>query len=480
MPDESDFSRQPSSPEQPAASGRNRMTPMPQLPRLPSLGLRRFGGLLVAGACALLLFLAFDNIIENVSAEKIVVNQRFYVGTLDWWLEPGVHWQLFGKVTTYRRSTQFWFSSNNDQGSRTELSMRTRFNDGGHANISGSVRFDLPLELDKLTNLHIKYGSQEAIEQQLIRTVMERAVYMTGPLMSSRESYSEKRPLLLTYIEDQAKHGVYKTTTTTKYVEDPVTGDKRQVTVSEPVLDSKAPNGIARMESSSIEEYGIKLYNLSMNMIAYDQKVEQQITQQQQITMDIQTKKAEAAKAEQDAITAEQKGRAAAAESRWKQEAEKAMAVVRAEQDKQVAELAAQKEYNVAKLGAEKELQVASLQKEAAEQLKGKLILEGQGESEKRRLIMQADNALETRLAAWREVNRNYAEAIARYSGNWVPQVQLGSAAVAPAGVAGNTGMPGAPGAYQLIDLLTAKTARDLALDLGMSATSGPAGASGK
>lgn len=436
------------------------------LPRLSyPQGMRRMGALVVAGVCALLLFMAFDNIIENVNAEKIVVNQRFYVGTLDWWTDPGVHWQLFGKVTTYRRSTQFWFSASAEQGSRVDISMRTRFNDGGHANISGSVRFDLPLELDKLTNLHIKYGSQEAIEQQLIRTVMERAVYMTGPLMSSRESYSEKRPMLLTYIEDQAKHGVYKTTTTTRYVEDPVTGDKRQVTVSEPVLNPAAPNGIARMESSPIEEYGIKLYNLSMNMIAYDQKVEQQITQQQQITMDIQTKKAEATKAEQDAITAEQKGRATAAEARWKQEAEKAMAVVKAEQEKQVAELAAQKEYNVAKLGAERELQVATLQKQAAAQLKEKLIMEGQGESEKRKLIMQADNALETRLSAWKEVNRHYADAIARYSGNWVPQVQLGAQA---------GGGAATPGAHQLIDLLTAKTARDLALDLGMNAAQAP------
>lgn len=421
--------------------------------RRVTLGIASFAGLLI-------LIFAYDNIIENVPAERIVVNQKFYVGTLDWWLEPGVHWQLFGKTTPYLRSTQFWFSVQPDQGLASDQSMRTRFNDGGHANISGSVRFDLPIDEKKLTSLHMKYGSQKAIEQQLVRTIMERAVYMTGPLMSSRESYSEKRPMLLSYIEDQAKYGVYKTTTTTRTVEDPVTGERKQVTVSEPVMDTKAPNGIARMEASPIQEYDIKLYNLSINLIAYDQKVEQQITQQQQITMDIQTKKAEAAKAEQDAITAEQKGRAAAAEARWKQEAEKAMAVTRGEQEKQVAELGAKKEFNVAKLTAEKELEVANLQKQAAAQLKEKLILEGQGEAEKRRLIMAADNALEVRIDAWKSVNQMYAQSIAAYKGDWVPRVQMGGA---------GQNVAGGSGAQQLIDLLTAKTAKDIGLDLDMS-----------
>lgn len=34
---------------------------------------------------------------------------------------------------------------------------------------------------------------------------------MTGPLMSSKESYAEKRTNLIRFIEDQISNGVYKT-----------------------------------------------------------------------------------------------------------------------------------------------------------------------------------------------------------------------------------------------------------------------------
>jgi hypothetical protein len=69
----------------------------------------------------------------------------------------------------------------------------------------------MPFDEQNLTGLHVRYGSHEAIAQQLIRTVVEKAVYMTGPLMSSKESYAEKRNELLRLMEDQVQRGVYRT-----------------------------------------------------------------------------------------------------------------------------------------------------------------------------------------------------------------------------------------------------------------------------
>jgi hypothetical protein len=56
-----------------------------------------------------------------------------------------------------------------------------------------------------------EYGSTVAIEQQLLKKVIEKSTFMTGPLMSSAESYASKRNDLLSYIADQVEKGVYKT-----------------------------------------------------------------------------------------------------------------------------------------------------------------------------------------------------------------------------------------------------------------------------
>jgi len=82
---------------------------------------------------------------------------------------------------------------------------------------------------------------------------------------------------------------------------------------------------------------------------------------------------------------------------------------------------------------------------------KQKDILEGEGEAAKKRLIMQADGALERKLAAWVEVNKQYAEAIKTQK--WVPDIQMG-------------GSTNTNAAQSMIDLLMVKTAKDLDLEL--------------
>lgn len=407
----------------------------------------------------ILIFVAISirSIFEDVDSKQLVICQRFYTGTLEFWDTPGMHWQLYGSVQPYSRSTTFSFSSKSDQGSKTDESILTRFNDGGHAKISGTIRVDFPTDREHMIALHQKYGSEIAAMNQLVRTVMERAIYFSGPLMSSRESYSEKRSQLAQFIEDQAKYGTYKVTTRTDTVEDPLTKEKKQVTISEPVLDKNAPSGISRTESSPVEEFGIRLYNLSINGIQYDEQVEKQIIGQQEIMMAIQTKIAEAKKAEQDRITATERGRANAETAKWEQEAIKQKAVTAAEQEKAVAEKKAEQEYNVYKRKGEQELIVAQLAHQAAEEVKSKLIAEGQGEATKRRLIMEADGALSAKLDAFKEVNFAYAKAFSEYKGAWVPSIVMGGSDGKPVG-----------GVDQLVQMLTAQTAKGLSLDMSM------------
>jgi hypothetical protein len=72
---------------------------------------------------------------------------------------------------------------------------------------------------------------------------------------------------------------------------------------------------------------------------------------------------------------------------------------------------------------------------------------------------MNADGALDQKLEAYKAVNAQYAAAIAKATpGAWTPQV-----------VMAGSGTNGGSTASNLIDLFTAKTARDLGIDMAVS-----------
>src|SRR5579862_5479013 len=87
----------------------------------------------------------------NLDAGQIMVIQSPLSGDLTWHTSPGVKWQSFGKVTKYARRVQFWFSKKPDQGKKTDEPLKVRFNDGGHATISGGISWEMPSDPEHLT-----------------------------------------------------------------------------------------------------------------------------------------------------------------------------------------------------------------------------------------------------------------------------------------------------------------------------------------
>jgi hypothetical protein len=375
---------------------------------------------------------SIPNLVENVDARTVVVIQSPISGDLAVYTEPGWKWQGFGKVTIYPRRDQFSFSVHTDQGKNVDESMSTRFNDGGHGNISGTMNWAMPLSTSQILAVHKDFGSIEAVEQQLIRTSMQKVVYNVGPTMSSTESTAEKRPEIPKYIDDQLANGPYLTKTIQQEVTDAITGQKKMAAIV--TIATDASGKPLRESISQIAKYGLLLQPVAINKIAYDDIVEKQITERQRATTQVQIAIANAKKAEQDAITITEQGKAAAAKTKWEQEAINA---------KEIAE-------------AEKEKQVATLSALTAEQLKRKLILEGEGEAQKRALILNADGALDKKLDAYVKVNVAFADAIkGATAGAWTPQVQMGATGAAGTGNS----------AQSLIDMISAKTATELGLD---------------
>jgi hypothetical protein len=383
-------------------------------------GIRKTITTVVTVLGVLILLIAGFKVTENNAANEIMVVQAPVSGKFSFYTTPGLKWQGFGTVTTYPLRHVY------------PMAYQVRFNDGGHGILYGSIQWEMPLTDSLLKVLHTRFHSTEAIQANLIQTVTNKSMYMTGPMMSSKESYAERRNELIRLVEDQITGGIYRTSTKEEKQKDPITGADKSVRVTEIV---RGADGIPqRQENAVLAEFGLRTFNFTIDSLIYDKSVEDQIQGQQQLAMQVQTAIAQAREAEQKAITVAKQGEAAAATAKWEQEVIKAKEVTSAEQRKEVARLDA----------------------DAAEFRKLANIRDGEGEARKRELIMSADGALALKLATYEKVNQMYATAIGAYTGNWVPSVVWGGGSSATAG----------SGAMGLVDLVSAKTALDLGLDM--------------
>lgn len=367
--------------------------------------------ILIGISLVLMLILTFS-MITTVGSGEIVVKQSAFNGELTVWTTPGPKWKNFGSTTVYKRSALYSFSTKKDQGKIKDESIRCRFNDGGHGNISGTFQFDLPTTPEQMKVLHMKFQSQEGIEQSLIRPTIERAVYMSGPLMSSKESAAERRADLINYIEDQVKNGVYKTNTKEEQVLDIVSGKNKTILKVGLIQEG---NSFARQEASPIKSFGVVTYSYNINGLAYDKEVENQIKGQQELAMKVQTAIAQSKEAEQRVLTVGKEGEANAAKAKWEQEVIKAKEVTKAEQDKAVALTKAEQDKEVALLA----LQTAELKKK-------ELVLLGEGEASRASAMMLATGYLPEKLSAWKAVALVAAEQLGKQ--RQTPDIVMGAA----------------------------------------------------
>lgn len=373
---------------------------------------------------ALLVVWGFSELAINVGAEEIVVVQAPMSGNLTWKTTPGWMMQNFGTPTRYVQRTQDNFPITGiDKDGIPTGGIRIRFSDGGHGTMSGSVQFLMPTDEASLTLLNQRFHGQPAVDA-FLHTVVANSVYLTGTLMTSKQSYNERKADLIYLVSDQIQHGTYRTHQVTTEMKDDATGQTKEMTTATILLDKDG--NPQRQEDSVLDLLKIKVFAFNLKDMPYDPIIEAQINNQQKLAMQIQTSIAEMNTAQQRAITVEAEGRATAAQAKWEQEALKARAVTAAEQEKVVQETNAQRDFNVAQTQGTQRLKVADLDRQAAEQTKQKDILLGEGESKRRQLVMQADGALQQKLDAYVKVNQAYAASFT--NARLVPTIVMGAA----------------------------------------------------
>jgi hypothetical protein len=395
--------------------------------------------IITLGVCivvALFALVTAPMLVENMDASEIMVVQSPISGELTVYADNGGwKWQGFGTVTKYPRRMEFKFGEATGKDKDVGPGLNIRFYDGGNASLQGSISWLMPLTPKDVIEIHKEFRSAEAFEHQAIRRSMESAATFSGPTMTSFDSAAGRRNELLQILNDQTLHGVYKTTTKVVRTKD-LAGVEKDLTVIEIIKDDKGQP--VRAQESYVQKYNVTMAPLTISAFKYEDRVEEQIKQQQAATNQAIVSAANAKKADQEAITAEAEGRRNAATAKWAQEVENAKTVA----------------------VAQAKVTIADASVKEAEAFKKAEILRGEGEAARKKLVMEADGQLDKKLEAIVKINGMYADAIkSAQPGAWAPAVQMGAG-----------GKDGGSRAADLVDLMTAKTAKELGVDMGVKA----------
>ena len=409
----------------------------------------------------------------NDAGQRTVI--QFPSGQLIVKFDPGVYFSLFGKTTEYNDLITFDFDRTNSEGGESTLDqsgINVRYQDGGMGSVYGKSRYALPLDAETMILLHKSFRSNSGLANKLIKPVTEEGMNLTAGLMSSEDAYATKRAIFTQLAKSQISKGKFQTELETVTITDEVTG--KYVTKQVPVISLDSNKQQIHLDSDLVK-YGVTLEGFQLNDPGFEETTRAQIAEKRAATMAIITAKANAEKAKQMAITAEENGKANVMTAKYLEEVEKEKAVVVAGREKAVAVIAAERAVEVAEQAklealvvAERKVEVAEQAKLEAEQykfeqaeLKEANILQGEGLAKKKRLIYEADGALTQKIDAW----TNATIAGYKYLGQqkWVSEITLGSG-----GAEGQTG----DAMTQFMSLLSTKAARDLGLDMKMGTTS--------
>lgn len=385
----------------------------------------------VIGAILLLSLIFASSMFETVKKGTYQIKQAAITGAMSAKMTPGLWMQAFGDIQTWPKAETFYFTADVEEGEELDQSIEVRFVDGSICHISGTCRVQMPIIEEAVLDLVIKEGYKSFLdlELKLILPVVRNSLRLTANLMNARESYAEKRTDFNYHAWEQIQNGLYETIEEIRKEPDPISGEL--VTRTYKIIKKKK-DGTPVHQINPMEGLGIALANFEIKKFVYDKTVVDQIATQQEALMAVATAKTKAQEAEQNALTVEAQGKASVMTAKYEKEEERVREVV----------------------AAQKRLDVAVLEKRAAAETKQKEILLGQGEAERKRLVLAADGALRQKLDAMIEIQKLYADA---WKVRPVPAWVWGSGS--PSGGSDESFIG-------LIQVLTAKITKDLGLDM--------------
>jgi len=314
-----------------------------------------------------------------------------------------------------------------------------RFSDATTANVKGITQFILPSDEKEMILIHNTHRTPQSLVAKRLAPYTKECLQSSAQLMSSEKHYGGGRAQMAQDFMDQLKEGVYLLVTEESIVFDSLENEKKRIYQTEMQVDKKT--GLPKRKLSSIKEYGITVADAAITDVDYEEKVDDKLIKIIDAVTKSSISKQELMTAQQQTLTAKAKGEQALVEIEYQQKQEQTKQVVEAQTKVKVAE----QDKLQQKIAYEGAILEAKKIKELAD-----------AEAYARSKIMKADGALEKKLNAQIEIQKVWADAFSKYTGAIVPQIQTGGN--------GTTN-----GALNFMDIMTAKTARDFALDMKMN-----------
>ena len=294
------------------------------------------GGLILGVLALLVISTTVRQLFATNDAGYYQVKQAALTGTMSVRDEPGTYLRLFSNITTYHVSDMYYFSKNDLDGGAGKDSdpINVRFQGGGTANINGGIKFKLPSSEVARLKINQDFRSYQALKHDLVRQVVAEALAQTATLMKAEESYSTRRAEFTALVEDQIRNGIYETDTK-EYKTKDVDGNElvdHQVFIKR----DKDGNPIVRKDSP-FKFYGIEVISFQLKDFDFDENITALIHQKQDAEQKKVVARANAEKAQQDAITAKAEGDAKVATELAVQNVEKIKQTTAAQRDLEVA-----------------------------------------------------------------------------------------------------------------------------------------------
>jgi len=300
---------------------------------------------------------------------------------------------------------------------------------------SGITQFTLPMDEREMIQLNNAHRTLQSLVAKRLAPYTKECLQSSAQLMSSEVHYSGGRAQMAQDYLDQLKNGVFILKTSDKVVFDSLEKENKRVYETNIINDK---NGTPKRKFSSIKEYGITVADASITDVDYEARVDNMLAKKIDASTKASVSKQELMTAQQQALTAKAKGEQALVEIEYQQ---------KQEQTKQV--VAAQTKVEVAKQDMEQQ----RIQAQAAELEARKIKTLADADAYKKRTEIQANGALEQKLATYEKVQQYWAEAFSNYKGNVTPTYQTG-------------GSGSSNGATDFMQIMSMKAAKDLTLDM--------------
>lgn len=389
---------------------------------------------------------------------------QFPWGTQNAVLQPGFHPRFFGEAIPFKKYLTVSFGGLSGDFSGVAPVQEIRFHDSVTANMRMTARFQLPENEEQFLPMAVAYRSQDNLINSSLIPIMQEAMRNSGRMYSAQEYIGGKGGDFENAVLDQVRNGIYLL----NIEEDRMShgaqaitqADSRTIQQDQTVQvrvrirrDSAGQEMRKDAQDHPLKKFGLVLVQANVQDVDPDPAFKDKLKEQREAAAQVAIERQNARKEEERKKRIIAQGEAEKAEKKIELEKQQIERVIAGETKAKEAEQDQVKKITEAttrKREAEIEFERKQVELETAKLEARRIQTLAQAEADKRRLLMQADNALEKRLEAYVQVSAAFASAIR--DKRLVPEVVVSSAG----------GGSSQSNATDLISLLMAKTARDL------------------